>query len=139
MAQVFSWPIRVYYEDTDAGGVVYHANYLRFLEQARTEWLRSLGFEQDALKLKHGIIFAVKTVAIEYIKPAVFNDSLSVSVQVESIKRVSIAFKQKITRPHDEPAELLVESDVVIACVSSEEMRPAPIPNDIAEKISNAV
>lgn len=134
----FHWPIRVYYEDTDAGGIVYHANYLRFLEQARTEWLRSLGFEQDALKLEQGTVFAVKAIKIEYLKPAVFNDLLMVSVQADSVKKVSITFKQRVIRNSDDRSGVLANADITIACVSSEGMRLTPIPNDIVEKISNA-
>jgi len=79
----FLWPIRVYYEDTDCGGVVYHSNYLKFMEQARTEWLRNLGLEQDVLIEKYGVIFAVKSLSIDYIKPALFNQKLKVETIVE--------------------------------------------------------
>lgn len=79
---MFHWPVRVYYEDTDSGGVVYYANYLKFMERARTEWLRSLGFEQDVLNAQHGIIFAVRSVTVEYLRPARFNDLLSVGVRL---------------------------------------------------------
>jgi len=75
--QIFHWPIRVYYEDTDSGGVVYHANYLNYMERARTEWLRNLGFEQDILLQQYGLIFAVRAIDIDYIKPAQFNNELS--------------------------------------------------------------
>src|SRR6185295_1820316 len=73
-SRVFTWAIRVYHEDADASGVVYHANYLKFLERARTEWLRALGFEQTELALRHGVVFVVRSLSIEYLKPASFND-----------------------------------------------------------------
>ncbi|HGX92774.1 MAG TPA: YbgC/FadM family acyl-CoA thioesterase, partial [Candidatus Tenderia sp.] len=80
--ELFSWPVRVYYEDTDAGGVVYHASYLCFLERARTEWLRSLGLEQDVLRQRDNILFAVRHIDIAYLKPARFNDQLDVTAAV---------------------------------------------------------
>ena len=74
----FQWPVRVYYEDTDSGGVVYYANYLRFMERARTEWMRELGFEQDVLIREEGVIFAVRSAKVDYLRPALFNDELNV-------------------------------------------------------------
>ncbi len=93
---MFNWPIRVYYEDTDCGGVVYHSNYLKFMEQARTEWLRDLGFEQDILIEKYGIIFAVRSLSIDYLRPALFNQQLRVETTIEKLTKVSILFKQCI-------------------------------------------
>jgi conserved hypothetical protein TIGR00051 len=89
---VFHWPIRVYYEDTDAGGVVFYANYLKFFERARTEMLRELGFEQDQLRMEHNLIFVVRSVQIDYLKSAQFNDLIDVSAQVIKSKRVSLDF-----------------------------------------------
>ena len=91
----FSLPVRVYYEDTDAGGVVYHANYLRFMERARTEWLRALGFEQDRLAQELGIVFVLASLDIQSRKPARFNDALSVTSSISTVGRVSILFKQE--------------------------------------------
>jgi len=96
MKNKFVWSIRVYYEDTDCGGVVYHSNYLKFMEQARTEWLRHLGLEQDVLRDEYGIIFAVRSLSIDYLKPAAFNQLLSVETEIEKAGKVSLFFKQKI-------------------------------------------
>src|SRR5690348_9504550 len=92
----FTWPVRVYYEDTDLGGVVYHANYLRFMERARTEWLRSAGFEQDMLRDRLKVQFVVVEARIEFRRPARFNDELLVSVRPHSTGRASIEFDQDI-------------------------------------------
>ena len=128
----FCWPVRVYYEDTDSGGVVYYANYLRFLERARTEYLRSLGFEQDKLK-QQGIIFAVRSVSIEYLKPALFNDMLTVTAQVSELARASFTFQQKIMRQTD---QTLISSAIVrIACIDVNRFIPTPIPETIREAI----
>ncbi len=89
----FSLPVRVYYEDTDSGGVVYYANYLKFMERARTEWLRSLGFEQDALREREGVIFAVRRAEIDYRKPAVFNDLLTVTADLSGSGRASLGLR----------------------------------------------
>ncbi|MDH3769271.1 MAG: YbgC/FadM family acyl-CoA thioesterase, partial [Gammaproteobacteria bacterium] len=89
MSKPFSWPTRVYYEDTDAGGVVYYANYLRFMERARTEWLRAVGVEHDQLRAEHGIIFVVVSAEIQFQSPAKFNDALEVSVSVTQVKNAS--------------------------------------------------
>ncbi len=129
----FCWPVRVYYEDTDSGGVVYYANYLRFLERARTEFLRSHGFEQDQLKQQQGIIFAVRSVSIEYLKPALFNDMLIVSAQVSELARASFTFQQNIMRQTD---QTLISSAIVkIACIDANRFIPTPIPETILEAI----
>jgi acyl-CoA thioester hydrolase len=93
---MFFWPVRVYYEDTDCGGVVYYANYLRFMERARTEWLRALGFEQDVLATQHGVIFAVRSVALDFNRPARFNDLLRVSAGVVERRAASLTFAQEV-------------------------------------------
>src|SRR3990170_7209247 len=98
MQAVFSIPIRVYYEDTDAGNVVYYANYLKFMERARTEWLRDLGFEQDELLRRDGVVFAVRSARLEFLKPARFNDLLQATVQVTRRGKASITFAQEIRR-----------------------------------------
>ena len=129
----FRWPIRVYYEDTDAGGVVYHANYLRFMERARTEWLRQLGFEQDRLLAEEGVLFAVRAASLEYLRPARFNECLQVGVAIETRGRASLSFIQRITREPDE--ELIVDGRVKIACLQAEGLRPYAIPQRIIEVI----
>ena len=99
---MFQWQVRVYYEDTDSGGVVYYANYLRFMERARTEWMRALGFEQDRLIREDGILFAVRAASLEFLQPARFNDLLSVSLDVVQRGRASLTFKQDVARCTDE-------------------------------------
>src|SRR3970040_1078279 len=91
--QHFSWPVRVYYEDTDLGGVVYYANYLKFMERARTEWLRALGFEQTTLAREHGVVFVVSSLTIDYLQPAAFNDELAVTVELEKLGAGQIVLK----------------------------------------------
>jgi acyl-CoA thioester hydrolase len=130
----FAWPVRVYYEDTDAGGVVYYANYLRFLERARTEWLRSLGFEQDALARDAGVIFAVRRVEVDYLKPARFNDALTVHARIAERGRASLVFAQEIRRGD----EVLVKGMVKVACLEAASFRPAPIPAAIVEVMPHA-
>ncbi len=140
----FQWPVRVYYEDTDSGGVVYYANYLKFMERARSEWLRSLGVEQDALLAREGVIFAVRSAHLEYLKPAHFNDLLSVSVIVEQWGRASITFEQQVVRSatppvrHDNDREPLLccTGRVKIACLDSSTLRARPIPSTIRTRIS---
>ena len=129
----FIWPVRVYYEDTDAGGVVYYANYLKFMERARTEWLRSLGFEQDTLLQQQRVVFPVQRVDIEYLQPARFNDSLSVHVRMINLGRTSILSGQTIFRDTDRT--LLTRGEVRIACVDVDTFRPRAIP----EAIQNAM
>jgi acyl-CoA thioester hydrolase len=126
---LFIWPVRVYYEDTDAGGVVYYANYLKFMERARTEWLRSFGFEQDRLLQEYGIIFAVRSVQVGYHRPALFNDALEVSSSLLEKGRASLTFSQEVKRK--ESSALLCSGKVKIACVDMQEMRPVPIPKEL--------
>ncbi|MEW7987972.1 MAG: tol-pal system-associated acyl-CoA thioesterase [Candidatus Thiodiazotropha sp.] len=129
----FVWPIRVYYEDTDAGGVVYYANYLKFMERARTEWLRSLGFEQDLLLQQDGIIFAVRQVELGYHAPARFNDNLEVIARLSQKGRASLTFFQEVVRPSD--SQLLCRGTIKIACVNMETMRATPIPKKLLMEI----
>jgi len=131
----FNWQVRVYYEDTDSGGVVYYANYLRFMERARTEWLRSLGVEQDTLAQKDGIIFAVRSVQLEYIKPAKFNDLLDVSVAISKSGKASMTFNQSISQAEGQK-QLLCTGQVKIACLSREAFKPQAIPEKISREIS---
>src|SRR6056300_861900 len=134
-SQLFEWPIRVYYEDTDAGGVVFYANYLRFMERARTEWLRSLGFEQDELMQDPGVMFAVHRTEIDYRAPARFNDELSVITRLDKLSGTSITFAQQIVRRGDD--QPLVEGLVQVACVTTE-MKPARIPSSIKDLLKTA-
>lgn len=130
MNKPFSWPVRVYYEDTDAGGVVFYANYLKYMERARTELLRAKGFEQDELMINEGIIFAVRSLQIDYRKPASFNQLLQVSAEIKLLKKASLEFFQQIT--HDN--NLLVSSDVRIACLDVNTMKPKAIPQNLLEQ-----
>ncbi len=132
---VFTWPVRVYYEDTDLGGVVYYANYLRFLERARTEWLRHLGFEQDVLRERLGVQFVVVGIKLDYHRPARFNDELLVSVNVIGIKRVSLVFDQEI---HDASAggALVCSAEIRVACVDSVTIKPKPLPREIVAELA---
>ena len=131
----FEWPVRVYYEDTDAGGVVYYANYLRYLERARTEWLRHHGFVQDTLMRESGIVFAVRRVEIDYLLPARLDDALVVEAEIEAASKVSLTFAQRIVRA---PDTVLVRATVKVACLDRDRFRPTAIPTPIREKLNNA-
>ena len=133
----FSWPVRVYYEDTDSGGVVYYANYLKFMERARTEWLRSLGFEQDRLLRQEGIIFAVRRAAVEFVHPARFNDALLVQSRIKQRRKVSLFFEHDIIKEGD--GKLLVSGEVQIACIDATKFRPASIPQHLLSRIPDVV
>jgi acyl-CoA thioester hydrolase len=130
----FSWPVRVYYEDTDAGGIVYNANYLKFLERARTEWLRQLGIEQDHL-LQLDVAFVVRHIDIEFRNAARFNQLLTVSCRVAQLKRASMMFTQEIV---DEQNRIIVSAEVIIACVRVSVMKPIAIPEDVSGVIARA-
>lgn len=129
----FLWHARVYYEDTDAGGVVYYANYLKYMERARTEWLRSLGTEQDDLSIKMNILFAVRSVNIEYKQPAKFNDALEISVEPFAIKSASISFCQNITKQQDD--DILATAKVNVVCLRTNDFKPQAIPKPLHMKI----
>ena len=120
----FSWPARVYWEDTDGGGIVYYANYLRFLERARTEWLRSLGYSQRALASDPGIVFAVVSVSVQYRRPARLDDELTVTCEPELERAATLRFTQRILRAE----EALVTAQVRVACVDARTLRPRRLP-----------
>ncbi|HYW77400.1 MAG TPA: tol-pal system-associated acyl-CoA thioesterase [Gammaproteobacteria bacterium] len=134
-APVFHWPIRVYYEDTDAGGVVYHAQYVKYLERARTEWLRAAGVEQDELLSEYGIVFAVTHIDIRYKRAARFNEALSVSVAPRQTGRARLAFEQSITRASN-PDEPLAIATVEVACVAQARFRACAVPDFLITKLS---
>ncbi|NVK25535.1 MAG: tol-pal system-associated acyl-CoA thioesterase [Gammaproteobacteria bacterium] len=121
----FNFPIRVYYEDTDAGGIVYHANYLKFCERARTEYLRDLGIEQDAY-LEHNIAFVVKSMDIDFKIAAKFNEQLLVKTKIVHIKRASVEFEQTIINKNE---QLVFSAKVQVACVNTKVMKPSAIPD----------
>ena len=126
----FLWPVRVYYEDTDAAGIVYHANYLRFMERARTEWLRALGFEQDALARDHGVVFVITASTLAFKRAARFNDELVVRSTLETLRGASIAFAQTIT---DRLGNTLCTARNVVACVTRTSLQPRRIPAAMME------
>jgi acyl-CoA thioester hydrolase len=127
----FSFPVRVYYEDTDQAGIVYYAGYLRFLERGRTEWLRALGMEQRRLAQEDGLAFAVHSLAIEYLKPARLDDLLTVVTEVQSLGRAQVAFAQRIERQ----GETLVEATVRVACLDLRRMKAAALPKDLRTRM----
>lgn len=123
----FAWPVRVYYEDTDLGGVVYYANYLKFMERARTEWLRAAGVEQDRLLAEHGLLFVIVSCEVRYHAPARFNDMLEVTVVPAEIRRARFSVEQQVLRD----GEPLVSARVTAACLDAASFRPRPIPEHI--------
>ena len=127
----FDWQVRVYYEDTDSGGVVYHSNYLKYMERARTEWLRHLGFEQTDLKDKLNTLFVVHSMQIAFKKPAKFNDLLTVTSELTTIGFGSLVFLQKI-HLNSQP---LIQASVKIACVDALTFKPSKIPNQLRLKL----
>ncbi|MFK5948730.1 MAG: tol-pal system-associated acyl-CoA thioesterase [Methylococcales bacterium] len=128
---IFHWPIRVYYEDTDAGGVVFYANYLKFFERARTEMLRDKGFEQDKLIAEQKVIFVVRAVQLDYLTPARFNDVLEATAQVIQAKKVSLNFEQMITRD----GIMLCKGKIRIACLDAVSMKPKAIPDKLLQQL----
>ena len=128
---VYSFPVRVYFENTDAGGVVYHGEYFKYLERARTEWLRHLGFDHQCLRRDHGMVFAVTSMAIDFQRAARLDDTLAVSVRLESLGKVRCVFAQEVRRDD----EVLVRAKVTVACVACESMKPAAIPEPLRKKM----
>ena len=131
--KTFSLPIRIYFEDTDSGGVVYHSNYLKFMERARTEWLRALGIDQHDLKQKNHIMFVVHHIDIQYKLPARFNDDLIVKSELKDIGSSKIEFRQMIYRND----EMLIDASVDIACIDSEKFKPVRIPPTIKQTMES--
>lgn len=127
----FTIPVRVYYEDTDAAGVVYYANYLKFFERCRTEWIRQIGHDQSALAATHGIAFVVRSASVEYLKPARLDDQLDVGLEVEKMGRAQVVFRQHARRGDEE----LVTGIVQIVCVKTTDMSPTPIPEAIRTQL----
>ena len=127
----FNWSIRVYYEDTDAGGVVYHAQYLNFLERARTEWLRHFGFEHASLRENEAVIFVVHSINIQFKKSAKLDDFLTISSQVAEIGRASFEFLQTISLNQ----QILIQAQVKLACVDAISFKPKPFPQPILLKL----
>jgi acyl-CoA thioester hydrolase len=136
MSSPFSWPVRVYYEDTDTGGVVFYANYLKFFERARTEWLRSAGIGQQALSETHRVMFVVKSTAVDYHAPAKLDDELKLTVVVERLGRASVEFVQEALRVDGtQSPRALATGRIRVGCVDTKSFRPCPIPDDVLERI----
>ncbi|QJD98681.1 tol-pal system-associated acyl-CoA thioesterase [Massilia forsythiae] len=134
MASVFTWPVRVYYEDTDAGGIVYYANYLKFYERARTEWLRSLGIGQQELLGSEGVAFVVRSAAVEYLAAARLDDEVTLTLRIEKLGRASVQLAQQAWRGDT----LLSSASVKVACVDAATMRPRSLPDPAAAKMRAA-
>jgi acyl-CoA thioester hydrolase len=129
-SKIFSLPIRVYFQDTDAGGVVYHANYLNFMERARTEWLRTQGYSNAGLMKEFGSVFVVRSLKLDYLKPALLDDLLEVTAQVIEVGRSRISLAQTVRRGD----EVLTEAEVHLVCVSLESFRPVSVPEVLREQ-----
>ena len=123
--KVFSWPVRVYFQDTDAGGVVYHASYVNFLERSRTEWLRTFGYSNAGLMKELGVVFVVRSLKLDYLKPALLDDLVTVTSQVKEIGRSRLNVQQAVLR--DE--EVLVEGEVHLVCVDVNTFKPVSMPD----------
>ena len=128
MANEFNWSVRVYYEDTDAGGVVFYANYLKFMERARTEWLRDMGYEQDTMMQRDGIIFAVRKLVISYLRPAYFNELLNVRTRVIKSTKVSLLFEQNVINQAD---VTICEAECKIVSIDSHNMKIKAMPDSL--------
>jgi acyl-CoA thioester hydrolase len=137
MVDEFRWPLRVYYEDTDTGGVVYYANYLKFFERARTEWLRSADITQQDLIENDQVMFVVKSAAIDYHAPAKLDDQLEIGVRVEKLGKATVNFSQQAWRHSDHKQELLCSGLIRVGCVHAVTFRPVPMPLTMLEKIND--
>jgi acyl-CoA thioester hydrolase len=134
MPSVFTWTVRIYYEDTDAGGIVFYANYLKFFERARTEWLRAAGIGQELLAAADGAMFVVKSAALDYHAPAKLDDELKLTLSIEKLGRASVHFVQQAWRGDT----LLTTAHVKVGCVDCATLRPRSLPDDAAAKMRAA-
>lgn len=133
MLKEFIWQIRVYYEDTDAGGVVFYANYLRFMERARTEWLRNIGFEHKLLIDEYKLLFAVKNLTIDYIRPSYLDDLLTITSKLQDIRGASLTFEQDIKNGNN---KLLSQAKVKLACIDAETLKVSPMPEALLSELT---
>lgn len=131
----FVWPVRVYYEDSDAQGVVYYANYFKFMERARTEWIRSLGIEQDTMMRKDRRIFVVVDTTAEFVSPARFNDQLAVTVRLTDLSRATFSMGQDIFRNNID-GELLCRGTIRAAFLNADTLKPARLPDTLFKDFS---
>lgn len=123
--KLFSWPVRVYFQDTDAGGVVYHANYVNFLERARTEWLRTFGYSNAGMMTELGVMFVVRSIKLDYLRPAVLDDLLTVTAEIKEIGRSRLNMIQTVMRGD----ELLSTGEVHLVCVTADGFKPVSVPD----------
>jgi len=130
-SKLFSWPVRVYYEDTDAGGVVYYANYLKFFERARTEWLRGLGLNQDKLAQEEGLIFVVRRALLDFARPARLDDMLEVTVEPMKLARVYVDLVQEARRG----TQMLARAEIRVACLNQRNFKPAAMPQFLRDSL----
>jgi len=129
--KVFALPVRVYFQDTDAGGVVYHASYVNFMERARTEWLRTHGYSNAGLMKEFGVVFVVRSLKLDYLKPALLDDLLSVTAQIKEIGRSRLNLLQSVLRGD----ELLTEAEVHLVCVSLQGFKPVSVPEVLRQRL----
>jgi len=134
-ADAFDFECRVYFEDTDAGGVVYNANYLKFYERARTEYLRALGFEQDDLLLQN-IVFVVRNITVDFIQAARFNEMLLVKTRIDQLKKASLVFEQEIFSTSSGQNQRVNSAQVKVVCVTADDFKPTAIPADIFKSLT---
>jgi acyl-CoA thioester hydrolase len=134
MPSVFTWPVRIYYEDTDAGGIVFYANYLKFFERARTEWLRAAGVGQQELLEQHGALFVVKNASLDFHAPARLDDEVSLTLTIAKLGAASVQFTQQAWRGET----LLTSASVKVGCLDAATMRPRALPDDAAAKMRAA-
>ncbi len=129
--KIFNWPVRVYFQDTDAGGVVYHASYVNFMERARTEWLRNeYGYSNAALMKEFGVVFVVRTMRLDYLRPALLDDMLDITASIKELGRSGVKLLQTVRRGE----ELLTEAEVHLVCVSVEGFKPVRLPEALRSK-----
>ncbi len=130
-SEFFSWPVRVYYEDTDTGGVVYYANYLKFFERARTEWLRSYGLNQDKLAQEEGLIFVVRRALLDFVRPARLDDMLEITVEPLKLARVYVDLAQEARCG----TQVLAHAEIRVACLNRRSFKPVPIPQFFRDRL----
>ena len=134
MGKEFIWQVRAYYEDTDAGGVIFYANYLRFMERARTEWLRNIGFEHKQLIDKYKLLFAVKNLTIDYINPGYLDNLLTITSKLLDNRGASLSFQQNIKNEND---ELLSQAEVKLVCIHAKTLKVSPMPEELLMELTN--
>lgn len=130
-SKVFALPVRVYFQDTDAGGVVYHASYLNFMERARTEWLRTHGYSNAGLMKEFGVVFVVRSLKLDYLRPALLDDLLNITAQIKDIGRSRLTLLQSVLRGD----EVLTEGEIHLVCVSLEGFKPVSVPEVLRKQL----